>query len=167
MKSIKILHAATVIATILACLTALPAQTKRPLRHTDYDAWRDIHSQRLSPDGNYVAYGLFPQQGDGEVVVRNLKTGAEWRTPAGARPEPSRPDPALENPVEDERPQRPNITVQFTPDSRFVVFSTFAPKAERGPGQTSLSRCVHRNAPQSPSRGTNTHVSYHHRPPTT
>jgi dipeptidyl aminopeptidase/acylaminoacyl peptidase len=130
MKINRIAFSAFVIAISIMCAAALPAQTKRPLRHTDYDAWRDIHSQKLSPNGNFVVYGLFPQEGDGEVVVRNLKTGAEFRTPAGMRPEPKPPDPDVENPVEEERPQRPNITVQFTADSHFVIFSTFAPKAE-------------------------------------
>src|SRR5258708_5169222 len=130
MKSTRILQSAAAIAVVLISAAVVSAQTKRPLRHTDYDAWRDIHGQKLSANGSFVAYGLFPQDGDGEVIVRNLKTGAEWRTPAGARPEPPRPDPSIENPVEEERPQRPSIMVQFSPDSRFAVFSTFAAKAE-------------------------------------
>jgi dipeptidyl aminopeptidase/acylaminoacyl peptidase len=116
------------LAVIFVLASALPAQSKRPLRHTDYDAWRNIQSQKLSPDGNFLAYGLFPQEGDGEVVVRNLKTGAEWREPAGARPEPPRPNQAAL--VEEEPPQLPTITVHFTPDRRFVVFSTFPTKAD-------------------------------------
>src|SRR5271155_3809861 len=69
------------------------AQNKHPLKHTDYDAWRSINTQTLSRNGEFLAYALFPQDGDGEVVVRNLRTGVEWRQPAGARPEPGRPDP--------------------------------------------------------------------------
>src|SRR5947207_2680968 len=115
---------------LLALVSAsmMASQTKRPLRHTDYDAWRNIVSQKLSPDGSFLAYGLFPQEGDGEVIVRNLKSGAEWREPAGARPEPPRPNQVTL--VEEEPPQLPSITVHFTPDHRFVVFSTFPNKAE-------------------------------------
>lgn len=119
------------VALLLAALVStsfLAAQSKRPLRHTDYDAWRNIISQKLSPDGNFLAYGLFPQEGDGEVIVRNLKNGAEWREPAGARPEPPRPNQAAL--VEEEPPVQPSITVHFTPDHRFVAFSTFPTKAE-------------------------------------
>src|SRR5437016_8270019 len=121
-RSVAILLATLVSTSILA------AQSKRPLRHTDYDAWRNIVSQQLSPDGKFLVYGLFPQEGDGEVIVRNLKSGAEWREPAGARPEPPRPNQATL--VEEEPPQRPSITVHFTPDHRSVVFSTFPTKAE-------------------------------------
>src|SRR3954466_2507465 len=56
---------------------------KRPLTHNDYDAWRTIQGQKISPDGNFVAYALVPQEGDGEIVVRNLKTGAEHRQSRG------------------------------------------------------------------------------------
>ena len=46
-------------------LTAGLAQTKRPLTHKDYDGWRSIVEQKLSSDGKYLAYGLFPEEGDG------------------------------------------------------------------------------------------------------
>src|SRR6266436_6258248 len=115
---------------LLALVSAsmMAAQSKRPLRHTDYDAWRNIVSQKLSPDGSFLAYGLFPQEGDGEVIVRNLKTGAEWRAPAGARPEPPRPNQTALN--EEEPAPPPAITVNFTPDGRFAALSTFPSKAD-------------------------------------
>ncbi|HXB19893.1 MAG TPA: hypothetical protein VNV88_00860, partial [Candidatus Solibacter sp.] len=118
----------TYLATVFVLASALLAQTKRSLRHTDYGSWRDIQSQNLLPDGSFLAYGLFPQEGDGEVIVRNLKTGAEWREPAGARPEPPRPNQALTS--EEDLPPPPTININFTPDKRFVVFSTFPTKAD-------------------------------------
>ena len=64
------------------------AQTtaKRPLHHKDYDGWRAIQGQTLSHDGKFLAYSLFPEEGDGEIVVRNLATGKESRESAGALP---------------------------------------------------------------------------------
>jgi dipeptidyl aminopeptidase/acylaminoacyl peptidase len=118
-----------VALALIFSLTASIAQTKRPLQHTDYDAWRSISGQQLSPDGNFLVYGLFPQEGDGEVVIRNLKTGIEWRHPGGARPEPPRPNLA-ELTGEEPQPRQPNIEVHFSADNRFVVFSTFPAKAE-------------------------------------
>ena len=79
---------AGLLAAILPAVS--PAQSKRPLSHKDYDGWRTITSQHLSNDGKFLAYGVFPQEGDGEVVVRNLDTGHETRFPAGARPAPGR-----------------------------------------------------------------------------
>ena len=65
---------------------AFAAYPQRPLTHADYDGWRSITSQKLSRDGKLVAYALQPQDGDGEVVVRNLSTGIEFRAPIGAKP---------------------------------------------------------------------------------
>ena len=55
-------------------LALLQAQTskQRPLTHADFDAFRSISGQKISPDGKYVAYAWFPQEGDGEVIVRDL-----------------------------------------------------------------------------------------------
>ncbi len=111
---------------VLCAGFALAQTTKRPITHQDYDGWRNIQNQTLSHDGKFLAYGLFPQEGDGEVVVRILQTGKEYREPAGAKPEPPRPNPA----AEDEPPPQPRVTITFTNDNRFVVFSTFPPKAD-------------------------------------
>jgi dipeptidyl aminopeptidase/acylaminoacyl peptidase len=111
-------------ATLLAA--ASPAQTKRPLTHKDYDGWRTISSQHLSNDGKFLAYGVFPQEGDGEVIVRNLVTGRETRFPAGQRP-PAPPDTGEE---EGPPPQPRAVTIAFSADSKTLVFSTFASRAD-------------------------------------
>ena len=49
--------------------------TKRPLTHQDYDSWRSIQAQQISRDGRFVAYAFMPEDGDGEVVVRNVESG--------------------------------------------------------------------------------------------
>ena len=96
-----------VSAWLLAAAVLVPvsfAQGKRPLNHGDYDGWRSIVGQRLSNDGKFLVYGLFPQEGDGEVVIRNLVTGKEQREPAGVRPAPTPPTPGEEGPAPEARP---------------------------------------------------------------
>ena len=118
-----------VSACLLAAAVLLPmslAQSQRPLNHGDYDSWRSIVGQKLSADGKFLVYGLFPQEGDGEVVIRNLATGKEQREPAGQRPAPVPPAPDQEGPP----PEARGATVTFSADSRTVVFSTFPAKAE-------------------------------------
>ena len=112
-----------VMVLLLAPITL--SQTKRPLTVQDFDGWRDILNETLSNDGKFLAYGLFPEDGDGVVVVRNLQTGAEFREAAG-----SRPLRALRTPESDEPVPPPAVTIAFTADSRFVVFSAFPPKAD-------------------------------------
>ena len=106
-------------------LTVSFAQTaKRPLNHKDYDGWRTIASQKLSNDGKFLAYATFPQEGDGEVLIRNLVTGKEARFPAGARPQPAA------STEEGTTPEARSTTIGFSSDSKFAVFSTFPPKAD-------------------------------------
>jgi dipeptidyl aminopeptidase/acylaminoacyl peptidase len=117
-----------------ACMAALFissivfAQQKRPLTHADYDSWRSIQGTTLSREGKYLAYALVPQDGDGEVVVRHLESGKEWRAPRGAAPvNPPPPSPGAEPPT-----GPPPFTGRpvFTADSRFVVFQVLPTKAE-------------------------------------
>src|SRR6266404_2943097 len=113
---------------------AQQAAAKRPLTHNDYDSWRAIQGQSLSRDGKFVAYALVPQDGDGEVVVRNLTSGVEWRAPRGAAPV----NPPQRTPEAEPGPgpgagfgQGPFAGRPFfTADSRFVVFQILPTKAE-------------------------------------
>jgi dipeptidyl aminopeptidase/acylaminoacyl peptidase len=113
------------VATTLV-LSVSFAQTKRPLNHNDYDGWKSVVSQKLSDDGKFLAYGLFPQEGDGEVVIRNLVTGKEQREAAGMRPAPVPNATPEEGPPNEAR----GVTVLFSADSKTLVFSTFPPKAD-------------------------------------
>ncbi len=107
-------------------ITSQAQQTapKRALTHQDYDDWRAIQGEQISRNGKFIAYSLTPQDGDGELVVRNLATGTEYRHGRGWRPPAPRPD--FDDPAAAQafigrmnRLTRPT----FTADSRFVVFS--------------------------------------------
>jgi dipeptidyl aminopeptidase/acylaminoacyl peptidase len=104
---------------------------KRSLTHQDYDSWRSIQGQQISRDGKFIAYALIPQDGDGEVIVRNLATNVEWRHSRGWRPPTPMPDftdpsaaQAFINQMS--RLTRPLITA----DSRFAIFTIEPNKAE-------------------------------------
>ena len=105
------------------------AAAKRPLTHQDYDSWRHIQNQQLSSDGRYLAYAEFPEQGDGELVVRNLETGKEVRQGIGELPPP--PAPNYTNPELTEMPPAPpGIAIKFSADGRTLVVSTFPERAK-------------------------------------
>lgn len=128
------------VLALLASSSA-PAQqtaTKRPLTHNDYDNWRAIQGQSLSRDGKFVAYALVPQDGDGEVVARNLATGVERRHSRGAGPANSPQRSPEAEPTSGPPPLGPAPfgpapfagRPVFTADSRFLVFQIQPSKAE-------------------------------------
>jgi dipeptidyl aminopeptidase/acylaminoacyl peptidase len=78
---------------------------KRPLTYDMFDAWRSIQGTTLSRDGQWLAYAVTAQAVDGELIVRNLQSGVEYRHPRGASPE-------------------------ITPDGKFVVFTVAQSKAD-------------------------------------
>ena len=107
-------------------VSAQPA--KRPLTPGDFDAWRTIAAPVLSRDGRWLAYSFMPQDGDGELVLRELATGREQREPVGTPPPP--PPPAEDAAPEAPPPALPNIRLSFTSDSRLLVATTFPAKAD-------------------------------------
>ena len=106
------------------------APAKRPLTHQDYDSWRSISAQQISRDGKFVAYAYVPQDGDGEIVVRNIATGVDWRAPRGYRPPVPPPDDPGTNVAEFQAEQARLLRPVFTADTRFVIFGTEPTKAE-------------------------------------
>lgn len=56
------------------------------ITHDVYANWRSIQGDKLSRDGQWVAYALVAQEGDGELVIRHLASGREWRHPRGTAP---------------------------------------------------------------------------------
>src|SRR5687768_13733076 len=86
---------------------ALTAQTpaKRPLTYDVYESWRSIQGTRLSDDGQWLAYALTAQGEDGELIVKNLRSGQELKHPRGTSP-------------------------VITPDSKFVIFTIVPTKAD-------------------------------------
>ena len=103
---------------------------KRPLTHQDYDSWRSILAQQVSRDGKFVAYAYVPQDGDGEIVVRNIANGVDWRAARGYRPPLPPPDDPGTNVAEFQAEQARLLRPVFTADSKFVVFTTEPTKAE-------------------------------------
>ena len=103
------------------CVAGCSLAQKRAITAKDFDSWKSISGQALSHDGHYLAYGLFPQEGDGVVIVRDLKSGQEWRENAGELPPPPVPDPTSEAP-----PMPRAIRLVFSEDSKTLVFLAYA-----------------------------------------
>jgi dipeptidyl aminopeptidase/acylaminoacyl peptidase len=133
------------LGCLFAALVSSQGASKRPLTHRDYDSWKSIAGQQLSRDGKFLAYSVFPQEGDGELVVRDLAAEKDWRFAAGAIP----PAPDTEN---EENPEAPppvrGIRIAFSGDGKYVIATTFPPKAE-----TDKARKERRRPDQMPRGG--------------
>ncbi len=103
---------------------------KRALTHQDYDGWRSIQGQTLSRDGKFLAYAAVPQDGDGELIVRNLTNGAEFRSPRGWRPPTPPPNDPEAGPGAAFQALAGAVRPRFTADSRFAIFTIEPNKAD-------------------------------------
>lgn len=109
------------VASAALSITLVATAQKRPLVPTDFDSWKTINGQVLTHDGHYLAYGLFPQEGDGLVVLRDLKSGQEWKASAGQLPPPVPDDPGADAPA----PPR-TIKLEFSQDGHWLVYLAYA-----------------------------------------
>ena len=48
------------------------AQNKKPLTHDVYDGWKSVGARLISNDGNYFAYEVNPQEGDGNLFIEGF-----------------------------------------------------------------------------------------------
>ncbi len=120
------------ISRVAAQQAAAQTTAKRALTHQDYDSWRSIQGTQLSRDGKYLAYAALPQDGDGEMIVRNLATGVEWRQPRGWRPPTPPPSAEGGEPTGPPAFAQANAAARprFTADSRFALFTIEPNKAD-------------------------------------
>ena len=104
--------AASLIGSALAAQTAPPVASDAPHAMTAVDiaAWKSIRSTQLSHDGQWFAYVLAPNEGDAEVILKQVAAGGkEMRFPTGD----AASSPAL----------------QLSPDGKWAAFLTW-PKAD-------------------------------------
>jgi len=127
----RVIAFGVLLVCLFYCGQVSPQQPgKRPITHADYDSWKSIQGVELSRDGKFLAYALVPEEGDGEIVVRNLVSGKEWRSPRGSQAAPS----GLAQLAAARRAASPLATPaadhQFTADSQTLVFRIAPAKAE-------------------------------------
>ena len=84
----------------------------RPLEDIqDILAWKSLRSATVSDDGQWFAYRLSPQEGNGEVVIRKTKEEKEFKYPAGEVVGFSQ-------------------DIEFSKDSKWVAFTVYPEREE-------------------------------------
>lgn len=59
---------------------------KRPLNHDDFDSWESVKADAISRNGNWSAYRVIPQEGDGTLSLRNNRNRKVITLPRGSEP---------------------------------------------------------------------------------
>lgn len=75
------------VALVSLGLPAPASAQKRSLDHDDYDRWNRIQDDELSHDGRWLAYVVAPGEGDSDLFVRGVDTGAGITLPLAAGPQ--------------------------------------------------------------------------------
>lgn len=115
MQRCKLAFAISVFALIVS---APLCADQKPLSLPDVLAWKRLQTPVISNDGKWFAYKLVPNDGNSQVVLKNIETGAEQRFDIG---EVARPNPyagggmaAMAGPARD---------VVFSEDSKWLAFA--------------------------------------------
>lgn len=78
----------TLLCILVLALTAgsLQAQSKKPITIDDFGMFESIRGQKLSDNGEWIAYEVRPGEGDGKLVVVNVNSGTTYEIERGSSP---------------------------------------------------------------------------------
>lgn len=62
---------------------AAPPKAPKAIEIKDIVKWKGIRSSVLSSNGEWFAYYIVPQEGDGEIIIRKTKEEKEYKFPTG------------------------------------------------------------------------------------
>jgi len=120
MKALRIFALCLIISVLIFSVPGLNGKiknsTKRFLTHEDYDSWKSIVSATISANGHWVLYLETPQDGEADLVVKNLKSKKEYLHTIGYSGEDTDSEKAAK--------------ALFSYDSTHVVFLISPSKAE-------------------------------------
>lgn len=68
----------------LSLSTCVFAQ-KKPLDHSVYDQWQSVKETIIQPQGQFIVYSIVPQEGDGQLYIRNISTKESIQIDRGAQ----------------------------------------------------------------------------------
>ncbi len=122
MQRCKVAFALSVFAFVISA--PLRADQK-PLTLPDVLAWKRLQTPVLSNNGQWFAYKLVPNDGNSQVVLKNIETGAEQRFDIG---EVLRPNPYA--PGAREMMAATPHDVVFSDDSKWLAFNVHPTQSE-------------------------------------
>lgn len=74
------------VALALGAASLAAVAEKKPLDHDSFDSWKSVRVLPLSNDGEWSAFSVDPQEGDGVLTFRNTRKGTRIDIPRGYKP---------------------------------------------------------------------------------
>ncbi len=75
------------VAGLALLAGGVASEAKKVLDHNSFDDWKGVRVRAITNDGNWAAYEVNPQEGDGVLTFRNTRNGKEIVVPRGSMPE--------------------------------------------------------------------------------
>ena len=73
-------------ASLILAVSAGAAEQRKPLTLQDMMKFNHIRNPVISEDGQWIAYGIQPDRGDGEAKIHSLSSGKVYTVERGSRP---------------------------------------------------------------------------------
>ena len=70
---------------VFALIATLAYAQKKPLDHSVYDSWKSLNAVSVPRNGDILIYNINPGEGDGELVIENIRTGKKTIVPRANR----------------------------------------------------------------------------------
>ncbi|GAB5409157.1 MAG: prolyl oligopeptidase family serine peptidase [Balneolaceae bacterium] len=67
-------------------VSSLLVRAQGVLTFEDVMKFEDLNSPSISSNGNWISYGVWPDRGDGKVVVQHISNGTEYEIELGSNP---------------------------------------------------------------------------------
>jgi dipeptidyl aminopeptidase/acylaminoacyl peptidase len=128
------------LAPLFGAPAALQQAPKRPIQIEDVIAWKTLGTPVLSSNGQWFGYRLAPQEGDADVVFRQVRGDKEWKFPAGEQPQPDAGGGGRGG------PGVATASLAFSEDGKWAAFTSYPTRAaaqrlrrQRRPIQSSVT----------------------------
>jgi dipeptidyl aminopeptidase/acylaminoacyl peptidase len=113
------------LVPLLGPAASMQPAAKRPIEIADVIAWKALATPTLSSDGQWFAYRLAPQEGDADVVLKQIRGDKELKFPAGEQPQGEggggRGGPG--------GPGGGTTSVAFSEDGKWAAFTSYPSRA--------------------------------------
>jgi dipeptidyl aminopeptidase/acylaminoacyl peptidase len=114
------------LVPLLGPAASMQPAPKRPIEIADVIAWKTLGTPVLSSDGQWFGYRLAPQEGDADVVLKQIRGDKELKFPAGEQPQGEGGGGGRGGPG---GPGGGTTSLAFSEDGKWAAFTSYPSRA--------------------------------------